>query len=382
MKILHVSDLHLGRYFSGFSLEEDFEEILRQILAALIREKIQVLIIAGDIFDRSAPPEGAVQMFNSFLKEIVSTTSASVVMIAGNHDSAHRIQSRWVMADSRKHLIRGTLLREEPALFLEDEYGKVMFSALPFARPLYAREIFQNHDIHSPEDVLKAQLQSARKHLTSDMRWVVSAHAFVSGGDSSQSERRLVCGGVETVSKDIFQGADYVALGHLHRAQQVGSPHIRYCGSPLAFGFDETKQQKSMSLITLNQKESAPEIKEIPFKPKRKLRILKGSHSELLAQESSEDFIKFELSDSSRVLDAMKRLREVFPYACELTYPQKKREAKSPHLSTSTPHQSLRPLDMIQDFVSSLRPETPLSEEEQHILNTSLNSIESEGQHL
>lgn len=354
MRILHTADLHLGRHFNGISLEADHQAILDQIVAALLANEADVLVIAGDIFDRAAPPASAVRQFNGFLTRVARETTAAVVLIAGNHDSADRIASMSIMTDSRRALIRGPVEAAPEPLVLVDEAGPVAFSALPFAFEHAAREAFGDPTIDTPEDILVAQVAAARASVPAGARWVVVAHAFVAGGLASDSERPIArLGGVETVSPKVFEGAHYVALGHLHRLQKVGGPHIRYAGAPLAFGFDEGGAARGMSLVDLAA-DGAATITAVPFAPLRAVRTLRGTLEELLATLPSEDFIRAVLTDETRRIDPMRRLREVFPNACELSYARLDRapEAKSRAAASAG---AADPLAVIDDFLAVVR---------------------------
>lgn len=375
MKILHTADLHLGRQFNGIPLDEDQAAILDQIAGALIGSNADVLVIAGDVFDRAVPPETAVRQFNAFLLRIATETDAAVVIIAGNHDSAHRIEAMAIMPDKRRLLIRGAVALEEMPLLVPDAHGVVAFSGLPFSYEYAARECFSDENILNPEDVLKAQVAAARRHIPEGARWVVVAHAFVTGATGSESERPLArVGGIETVSPEVFTGIDYVALGHLHRPQAVGMQHIRYSGSPLAFGFDEAGATKTMSLVEIDAS-GAVAIEEIPFQPRRKFRILRGKHAELLQAEPSTDFIKVILSDDAPVIDGMRRLRAVFPHTCELIYERDQRapELKSLEGRTNT---AAKPLDAVGDFLALVTGES-MTDDEKKVITTTLHALQS-----
>lgn len=372
MRILHTADLHLGRQFNGLPLEADHDAILGQILDALVSRDADVLVIAGDVFDRAAPPAPAVRQFNAFLSQVASQTRAAVVMIAGNHDSGDRIAAMSVMTDTRRALIRGVISASEMPLVLQDAAGPVAFTGLPFAYEHAARECFSDDTLHSPEDVLRAQIASARSHLPEGVRWVAVAHAFVAGASNSESERPLTrVGGIETVSTEVFTGAHYVALGHLHRPQEVGAAHIRYSGSPLAFGFDEADCAKSMSLVELDAA-GRTMVEEIPFTPLRRVRVLKGTHAELLQAPPSDDFIKAVLTDEAPVIDGMKRLREVFPNACELVY---ERHQRAPEMkSASYTVAAADPVTVMGDFLEQVRGNR-LSEAELKVLGSALERL-------
>lgn len=373
MRILHTADLHLGRQFNAIPLDEDHAAVLDQILRALVDRRADVLIIAGDVFDRAAPPASAVRQFNSFLSRVASQTKAAVVMIAGNHDSGDRIASMSIMTDARRALIRGVVSAEERPLVLSDEHGAVAFSGLPFADEYASRECFADETLQTPEDVLTAQLAAARRNLPEGARWVVVAHAFVSGAHGSQSERPLArVGGVETVRPEIFAGAHYVALGHLHRPQFVGLPTVRYSGSPLAFGFDEAGAAKSMSLVDIDAV-GRVRIEEIAFAPLHGVRVLRGRHAELLCAEPSADFVKAVLTDDTPVIDGMKRLRAVFPNACDLTY---ERDERAPEIKSlgDVPARVADPVEVIGDFLQFVRDDG-LSGREADVVATALHDI-------
>lgn len=377
MRILHTSDLHLGRQFNGLPLEEDHAAILDQILAALITWDVDVLILAGDVFDRAAPPASAVRQFNGFLGRVAAETRAAVVMIAGNHDSGDRIEAMAAFADGRRALVRGALSPAEPPLILPDPAGPVVFSGLPFAYDYAARECFPEADIQTPEDTLAAQMAAARVSVPAGARWVVVAHAFVAGAQGSDSERPLVrAGGVETVSPRVFDGAHYVALGHLHRPQTAGAAHIRYSGAPLAFSFEEAGAEKSLCLVTLEASGQAA-VELLPLRPLRSVRVLTGLHADLVQSPPSEDFIRVILTDPAPVIDAMKRLRTVFPHACELTYA---RETRAGALRPGAARAAALadPAQVVAEFLQFLRDE-PATAEEQRLIAGGLQALRQAG---
>jgi len=373
MKFLHTADLHLGRQFNGISLEEDHGAVLDQIVAAIHRRQPNALIIAGDIFDRAAPPATAVRQFNTFMRRVAEETDAAVLLIAGNHDSGDRIESMSVMNDIRRGMVRGMISADERPFMLHDDHGVVAFSGLPFSYEYTARECFADETLATPEDVLKAQVAAARRHVPDGARWVILAHVFVAGAEPSDAERPLArVGGIESVSANVFSGASYVALGHLHRPQMVGSDHIRYSGAPLAFGFDEADHVKSMNLVELNA-DGVVAIDEIPFRPTREVRVLKGRHAELLAHEPSGDFIKAVLTDETPIIEAMKRLRDVFPNACQLTYQRDERVSAPQSLSISE-FQAIKPMDLVAAFVEQVRVD-PITDPERSVVETALSDL-------
>lgn len=327
MRILHTSDWHLGRQFHGLAMEDDHDHVLVQILALIDDHHPDAVIIAGDVFDRSNPPQSAIRRLSEFLTALRSTSSAAIVLIAGNHDSAAQIGAMGVLANDGEAIVRGPLDVDERPLVISHADGPVAISALPFAFEYAARLCFEDDGIACPADVIRAQLASARKHVAEGMRWIVVAHAFVDGAATSESERPLMrtVGGIETVSAAAFDGAHYVALGHLHRPQSVSHDRIRYSGSPLAFGFDEEGQQKSVSLIDL-ARDGAVKVTELPIRPLRQVRSIRGKLLELLAAtEVSNDFVRVVLTDETPQIDPMKRIREFYPNAVQLSYERTER---------------------------------------------------------
>jgi exonuclease SbcD len=327
MRILHTSDWHLGRQFHGVALEEDHDHALVQILSIIDDQQPDVLIVAGDIFDRANPPQSALKRLSEFLTTVRATSSAAIVLIAGNHDSAAQIGALGVLATDGEAIVRGPLDENEKPLIISDADGPVAISALPFAFEYAARLCLDDEQIACPADVIRAQLASASKHVADGMRWIVVAHAFVDGAATSESERPLMrmVGGIETVAAAAFDGAHYVALGHLHRPQSVGLKHVRYSGAPLAFGFDEEGQQKSVSLIELAH-DGTVDVTEFPIKPLRQVRTIRGKLLELLAAtEVSNDLVRVVLTDDAPQIDPMKRIRALYPNAVQLAYERNER---------------------------------------------------------
>ena len=327
MRILHTSDWHLGRQFHGLSLEEDHDHVLVQILSIIDDHRPDVVIVAGDIFDRANPPQSAIRRLSEFLTLVRANSGAAFVLIAGNHDCAAQVGALGVLANDGEAIVRGPLDDDERPLIISDAHGPVAISALPFAFEYAARVCFEDDEIACPADVIRAQMASARKYVGDGMRWIIVAHAFVDGAATSESERPLVrtVGGIETVSATAFDGAHYVALGHLHRPQSVGKDHIRYSGAPLAFGFDEEGQEKSISLIDLAP-DGSVDVTEVPIKPLRQVRSIRGRLLELLAAtEVSHDLVRVVLTDETPQIDPMKRIREFYPNAVQLAYERNER---------------------------------------------------------
>lgn len=360
MRILHTADWHLGKTFRSVSLLEDQRHVLYQIFDAIVEQNIQVLIVAGDIYDKPSPSEVAVALFSGFVERVYEETEAAIIIIAGNHDSGQRIGAFTKLYDRSRILIRGTLEREEKPLILKDQHGPVAFSALPYGEIFAARRAFEDETIRSPEDVLRLEVDAARAMKPNDARWVVIAHAFVTGGLPSESERKLSVGTVETVSSSLFDGADYVALGHLHRAQTAGRKTVRYSGSPLAFGFDEADTTKTMTVFDLDADGSLQDFQEIAFEPLRKVREVRGLIADLVVEAEkapSDDYICAVLLDEGAVVEPAAQLRPHYPNILQ-TLREKKRDLV--HASAGRAHSKLEdPMGVIEEFVEFVRGEKP-----------------------
>lgn len=259
--------------------------------------------------------------------------------------------------------MRGPVGQKVPPLILKDVHGEVAFSALPFSEVFAARAAFGDDTISSPADVMKAQVAEARQDVPVGARWVVAAHAFVAGSATSESERPLTqVGGVETVAPAVFEGAHYVALGHIHRAQNAGAPHIRYCGSWMGFGFDEAGDQKSMSLIEMDAKGGVT-FEPLPLVPHRALKVISGSFADLRMQGAvspSQDFVKAIITDEGGLFAPADTLREYYPNLMQIERPNRGRGTATS--SAPTNHDRNDPAQVIDAFVAYVRDEAKAPE--------------------
>lgn len=371
MRILHTSDWHLGRQFHGIALDDDHAAMLDQVEAAITAHRPDLLIIAGDVFDRPSPPQAALKRFGEFLTRISQDPNLAIAMIAGNHDSPAQIAMMGVLPTAGRTLVRGPIDRDSHPLLLSDSDGVVAVSALPFSYEFAAKACFEDLTIACPADVMRAQLAAARGTVPDGARWIVIAHAFVAGAASSEGERSLsrTVGGIETVPVDLFVGAHYVALGHLHRPQRAGAEHIRYSGAPLAFGLDEAGDVKSLTLVDLAA-DGSVSVELLPLKPLREVRTIRGRLSELIeAPAVCNDFTGVTLTDEVVQIDAMKRIRAVYPNAVQLNYADLR--ARGSIDRTDIDHALKDPKAVIADFLGAVRQDG-LSEAEGAIVDAAL----------
>lgn len=357
MRFLHTSDWHLGRTMAQESLLDDQALILDQIFDILVETGAQAIVIAGDIFDRAVPRREAVDLFDRFLTRVYRETQSAIIALAGNHDAPERIGFGGALQDPARVLIRGPLNGRPQPLVLTDDHGPVAFSALPFGEIHAARGRFDDPGIVTPADVLERQVAEARLHVPEGARWVIAAHAFVQGGAATETERSLdFVGGIETVPHAVFDGADYVALGHLHRAQIAGADHVRYCGSPMAFGFDEAGLEKSLLVVDLEPDHVTMETR--PLVQRRAVRVIEGRLEDLVQAAGgrlSEDFIKAVLLDAGELVDPMGRLRTVYPNALQI---QRRERPEVQGRAAFAPGAARRaPMEVMDAFLADVRGE-------------------------
>lgn len=320
MRLMHLSDLHLGKRVNEFSMLEDQEYILEEILRAAEQVRPAAVIIAGDVYDKAVPPVEAVRLFDDFLIQLVRL-EIPVFIISGNHDSPERIAfGAQLMEGSGVYMSPVCSGRVEP-VFLDDEFGRTAVYSLPFLKPAHIRRFFPDEKVESYTDAMRVMIS----HMEPDpsLRSVLITHQFVTGASTCESEEISV-GGTDNVDAAVFEPFDYVALGHLHGPQSVGRETVRYCGTPLKYSFSEAGHEKSITVAELREKGDIT-ISTIPLVPKRNLRELRGSYMELTAKyfydgTPTEDYLHIVLTDEEDVPDALGKLRLIYPNIMRLSY--------------------------------------------------------------
>ncbi len=320
MRILHTADWHLGRIFNKQYLTEDQNFILQQLKESLEKSPPDVLIIAGDIYDRSIPPEEAINLLDSFLSHVVLKLKIPTIVLGGNHDGQERMNFGSKLMENAGLYVVGYPTIEPVQICIHDEHGPVYIYPLPYATPITCRDLFPEDEIKTHHDGLERLINAVWLIHPQGERSVVVSHAFVAGGEESDSERLLGVGGATVVSPQLFEGFDYVALGHLHRPQKVGKEHIRYSGSLLKYSFSETEHHKGMTVAELDA-HGYRDHHEIHFSPLRDVRKIEGAFADLLEAgqaQSSEDYLQVTLLDRGAILDPLPRLREFYPNVLEV----------------------------------------------------------------
>jgi exonuclease SbcD len=319
VRILHTSDWHLGRSFHRVDLLAAQAQHIDHLVEVVRAERVDVVIVAGDVYDRALPGVDAVQLLDETLHRLTGA-GASVVLSSGNHDSARRLGFGSRLLERAGVHVRTDPARVGEPVLLSDRHGQVAFYPLPYLEPALAAD--QLGAERTQAGVLSAAMAAVRADRAGrpGLRAVVSAHAFVTGGQSSDSERELAVGGLGQVGAGTFAGMDYVALGHLHGRQQL-APTLRYSGSPLAFSFGEADQRKGSWLVTLGAA-GVEQVESVEAPVPRRLARLRGSLDELLTQSrfaSAESaWCQITLTDPSRPAEPMERLRRRFAHVLEL----------------------------------------------------------------
>lgn len=376
MKIMHLSDLHIGIRLHQYDLREDQRYIFRQIIDCVSKECPDVVLVAGDIYDKSVPSAEAVKLFDEFITGLRDARQDMPIMIiSGNHDSAQRIDCfREILKDKAIYMVGLPPQKPEEQIekvLVEDKYGQVCFYLLPFVKPTYVREII-GEEVNSYDEALKILLE--REEYDLQQRNVLVSHQFFvkDKEDAEKVERAenevYTVGNIDSITTGCLEPFDYVALGHIHKPMKVGKDSIRYCGTPMAYSLSEEGQEKGILMVTLGEKGDKPEIETIPLKPLRQVRRVRGTLDEVLGMPS-DDYIWVSLTDKAdmEISDMHIRLLEAFPNLLGV------HNENSVSMATEDVEwEQLReavPFDLIMQFCPDLE------EEEQEIIKDVINTV-------
>lgn len=349
MKLIHLSDLHLGKRVNEFPMLEDQEYILIRILNIIDQEKPDAVLIAGDVYDKSIPSVEAVQLLDSFLERLAEKKQ-QVFLISGNHDSPERLDFAAGLIELSGIHITSVYQGKIRPYTLEDEYGSVNIYLLPFIKPAHVRSRFPEETVDSYTDAVRISIE--HMEIDESMRNVIVTHQFVTGAVRSESEEVSV-GGSDNVDVSVFDCYDYVALGHIHGPQSIGRDTVRYCGTPLKYSFSEAKHQKSVTVVELREKGNV-EIRTVELTPKHDMRELKGSYEELTNRKNYEgtavdDYLHITLTDEEDVLDAVAKLRIIYPNLMKLDYDNRRTREKR-QVGQLDDIENKTPLELFQEF--------------------------------
>lgn len=385
MKVLHVSDLHIGKRVNGMSMLDDQRYILRQILDIAEKHQVSVLLIAGDIYDKASPSAEAVTVFDAFLTDAVAA-GLRVLAIPGNHDSAERIAYAQGLLEKQGVCLPPVYAGEVERVELEDEHGPVEFWLLPFLKPGDVRRFFPDEEIGDDySTALRAVLSAC--NIDQGKRNVVLSHQLVTayGTAPDRADDEIKLGGMDNVDVSVYDAFDYVALGHVHRPQRVGRDTVRYSGSPLKYSFSEARYDKSAALIELGEKKPGDDVGEcvsfelIPLVPLHDVREVRGTLADVLAMgtalDASQDYLHITLSDEHPQLDAMAKIHEVFPNAMMLDYDNVTVLIDRPQTQLTADPDSMDTLEMFGAFYES-QVGNPLDDEQQDFARKLIAKVE------
>ena len=349
MKLMHLSDLHLGKRVYEFSMYEDQKYILSQILDIADKEQVQAVMICGDIYDKQIPPAESVQLFDDFLTKL-SVRKLPVFIISGNHDSAERLSFGARLMEQSGVCFSETFSGKIQTYQLQDENGSLNLYLLPFLKPTIVRQAFPEAEIGSYQDAVTYALQQVKPDES--QRNILMAHQFVTGAHRSESEEILV-GGLDNIDASVFSAYDYVALGHIHTPQKVGRETIRYCGTPIKYSFSEAAKDKSVTIVEFAEKGKV-QIQEHILKPLHDLREIRGTYEELTARKNYadtdvEDYLHITLTDEEDIMDVMDKLHTIYPNIMKLDY-DNLRTRNSNHISGADPLQEKSPAELFEAF--------------------------------
>jgi len=327
MRIFHLSDLHIGKQLHGYNLKDDQVVILRQIILEATNRKPDVIIIAGDIYDKSVPSAEAVNLFDEFLTELsIIEPSIPILIIAGNHDSPERLEFASQILGKNNIYIAGMPPRNKEdyikKITLTDEFGEIDFYLLPFMKPGYVRNVFEE-PIDNYDEALRRIIE--RENIDYSRRNVLVSHQFYTAANKEtiRSDSELISvGGIDNVDISAVEKFDYVALGHIHGPQQVGHECIRYCGTPLKYSVSEKNHNKAILCVTIGEKNTPIELESIPLQPIRDVREIKGKLQDVIAaatKDNKDDFISVILIDEDDSLYKPKdQLMDVYSHILEV----------------------------------------------------------------
>lgn len=373
MKFIHLSDLHLGKRVHEVSMLPEQAALLPQILQIVDEERADAVLLAGDVYDKTIPSAEAVNLLDRFLWELAQR-QVPVLMISGNHDSPERLSFAGRLLEHSGIHISPVYDGQVEPVTLTDQHGPVDFWLLPFLKPIHVKRFYPDEGIESYTDACRVAVD--RLPLDPTRRNVLLAHQFVTGGATCDSEE-LSVGGSDNVDAAVFAPFDYVALGHLHGPQNIGSNRIRYCGTPLKYSFSEEHHHKSVTVVHLGPKGDLS-LSLRPLVPRHDLRSIRGAFSALTdpafyENTSREDYLHVILTDEEDVPEALGKLRVIYPNLLRLSYDNTRTQADQ-IIDSATDIQRRSPLDLFEELYA-LQNNQPMSDEQRRFTQDLIASI-------
>jgi len=366
MKFFHTADWHLGKLVQGVYMTEDQQYVLEQLIEAIVKEKPDAIIIAGDLYDRSIPPTEAVHLLNETFEKIVLDLQTPILAIAGNHDSPSRLHfGSKIMQKNGLHIV-GQFKKNPEPIILEDEFGEIHFHLIPYCEPSVVRNELENGEIRTHDDAMKAIVEEITEQMDSTARHVVVSHSFVTPlgraeENTSESERPLSIGGSEYVNANHFLPFHYTALGHLHQAHYVEDEKIRYAGSILKYSISEEKHKKGFYIVDMDG-EGKVEVEKRLLAPKRDMRMVEATLEELYTHPESDDYVFVKLLDETPVLSPMEKVKSVYKNAMHVE--RKQFTVSLDGERTDVKRSKMSDVELFQSFYKEVKGSEPEEEAE------------------
>lgn len=371
MRLLHISDLHLGKRVNEYSMLDDQAYILEQILEISEQEKVEGVLIAGDVYDKPVPPAEAVRLLDELLSSFADR-KIPVFFISGNHDSKERLSFGAELFKKGNVYIASEGFYEK--INWKDEWGEIDFWMMPFLKPAQVRMVWPEKEIVTYTEAVRAVIEEMNPDP--EKRNILIAHQFVSGASRCESEE-VVIGGLDQVDASVLECFDYVALGHLHRPQSVGRETVRYCGTPLKYSFSEIHDKKSVTVVDVGKKGQV-DVKEVELVPLRDMKELKGTYLELTSRsfyerQEKNSYYHITLTDEEDVLDAISKLRMIYPNLMKLDYDNVRVRSQARYDEIDEVEKK-SPEEIVDDFYKLVNG-TPLSEKQKKMVAEILEKI-------
>ncbi|GAB5609878.1 exonuclease SbcCD subunit D [Allocoprococcus similis] len=373
MRFLHLSDLHLGKRVNEFSMLEDQAYILKEILNMIDEQKVEAVLIAGDVYDKVIPSAEAVRLLDDFLTRIAAR-KLPVFLISGNHDSAERIAFGSRLMSSRQIYLSPVFESDVEPITISDRYGEINIYMLPFVKPSLVKRVYPEEEIITYQDAVNAAVQHMQ--IDTDKRNILLAHQFVTGAARCDSEE-LSVGGVDDVDASVFEGFEYVALGHLHGPQKIGKETVRYSGTTLKYSFSEASHKKAAVIVDVEEKGTV-KIQQIPLVPKHDMREIRGTYMEVTALDfykdmNTEDYLHITLTDEEDIPDAIGKLRTIYPNIMKLSYDNLRTRAAVTVRGTAEVEEK-SPMELLREFYE-LQNNQPMTDEQEEIARGMMEEI-------
>ncbi|WP_019152603.1 exonuclease SbcCD subunit D [Robertmurraya massiliosenegalensis] len=374
MKFIHTADWHLGKLVHGLYMTEDQRVVLNEFVKLVEEEQPDAVIIAGDLYDRSVPPTDAVELLDEMLFKMNVELKTPIIAIAGNHDSAERLSfgSSWYR--NSHFYLTGKLQKSFEPIRLNG----VNFYLVPYAEPGMVRHLLEDDSIHSHQDAMKAVIGKIEETINVNEPNVFVGHAFVLGGNTSDSERTLSVGGSGCVGQELFEPFSYTALGHLHSPDAIKHDKIFYSGSLLKYSFSEAKQKKSVQIVEMNENGSF-EVRYHSLAPKQDMRELGGYLEELLdpsfyEKQKLDDYLKITLHDEGALIDPINKLRQVYPNVLHLERKINLQDMKQRDQVTAHREEKKSELELFEQFYMEMTT-ADFTEDKKQVMANCINEV-------